>query len=265
MKKKWLYVIFFLVCLFVCLFSGFISLYRRDSILQYCSPDKVQGQIWETHVAEPKRSIAHRYCSNQIIDVKCGFELNTQAENEVDGLKWPISQREFYDRICQMLAAAVRLFDDRRSKWNIGFFFRSELWYLWYFADYLPTTSDFIFYIVCRFNLPHITTAVIFKLTGTRKLELIFQTKNQWLPCWRTPWHSISLAISLQYNNVTELFSLSVLWLHFIAQKRPNIPILQLSQSSRPKLSNTRRGTSRLNRPQLLFQSNYWRQMRFWT
>ena len=144
-------------------------------------------------------------------------------------------------------------------------FFRSELWYLWYFADYLPTTSDFIFDIVCRFNLPYITTAVIFKLTGTRKLELIFQTKNQWLPCWRTPWHSISLAIPLRCNNVTELFSLSVLWLYFIAQKRPNIPILQLSQSSRPKLSNTRRGTSRLNRPQLLFQSNYWRQMWFWT
>ena len=192
MKKKWL-------GLFVCLFSGFISLCRRNPILQYCSLDKVQGQIWETHVAEPKRSIAHRYCSNQIIDVKCGFELNTQAENEVDGLKWPISQREFYDRICQMLAAAVRLFDDRRSKWNIGFLFRSELWYLWYFADYLPTTSDFIFYIVCRFNLPYITTAVFFKLTGTRKLELIFRTKNQWLPCWRTPWHSISLAISLRY------------------------------------------------------------------
>ena len=164
-----------------------------------------------------------------------------------------------------MLAAAIRLFDDRRSKWNIGFFFRSELWYLWYFADYLPTTSDFIFYIVCRFNLPHITTAVIFKLTGTRKLELIFQTKNQWLPCWRTPWHSISLAISLRYNNVTELFSLSVLWIYVTAQKRPNIPILQFSQSSRPKLSNTRRRTSRLNRPQLLFQSNYRRQMWFWT
>ena len=124
MKKKWLYVIFFLVCLFVCLFSGFISLCRRDPILQYCSPDKVQGQIWETHVAKPKRSIVRGYCSNQIIDVKCGFELNTHAENEVDGLKWPISQREFYDRIWQMLAAAFRLFNDRRSKWNIGFFFQ---------------------------------------------------------------------------------------------------------------------------------------------
>ena len=162
-------------------FSGFTSLRRRDPIFRYCSSVKVQGQNKVTHVAEPLGSIVHSYCSNQTIDVKCGFELNTHAENEVDGLKWPISQREFYDKICQMLAAAVRLFDDRRSKWNIGFFFRSELWYLWYFADYLPTTSDFIFYIVCRFNLPHITTAVFFKLTGTRKLELIFQTKNQWL------------------------------------------------------------------------------------
>ena len=48
----------------------------------------------------------------------------------------------------------------------------AAVWWLWYFADYLPTTSDFIFDIVCRCNLPYITTAVSFKLTGTQKLDL---------------------------------------------------------------------------------------------
>ena len=60
---------------------------------------------------------------------------------------------------------------------------------------------------------------------------------------------------------------LFVLWFYFTLQKRRDNAILQLRQISRhsPKLNNTPRKTSRPNCSQLLFKSNYWRQLWFRT